>query len=324
MPGRRPSLRLTAEPFTAAPCRINVGYADLQANLRPRPHHRRLGRPVADGDRHVRYDRHRGLDAAASDAGRSVPAAACRPLPPAARSVGSTGVEVRSEGDALFYVFVDAPSAVRAALDGQRRLAEHQWPADAAVGVRMGIHSGEGRLLDGDYVGLDVHRTARITDAGHGGQVVLSDAAHALAAAALPPEAELRDLGEHRLKDLERPERVFQLVAPGMPADFPPLRSLEKRQHDLPAQVTSFVGRQRERDQLVELLGSCRLVTLTGPGGTGKTRLAIEVADGCIDAFADGVHFVPLATISDADLVLPTVAARLGLREALRARFAKC
>jgi predicted ATPase/class 3 adenylate cyclase len=229
---------------------------------------------------------------------------------------GSTGVEVRSEGDALFYVFVDAPSAVRAALDGQRRLAEHQWPANASVRVRMGVHSGEGRLLGGDYVGLDVHRTARITDASHGGQIVVSEAAHALAAAALPPNAALRDLGEHRLKDLERPERVFQLVAPGMPADFPPLRSLEKRQHDLPAQVTSFVGRQRERDQLVELLGSRRLVTLTGPGGTGKTRLAIEVADGCIDAFPDGVHFVPLATISDADLVLPTVAARLGLREA--------
>jgi predicted ATPase/class 3 adenylate cyclase len=229
---------------------------------------------------------------------------------------GSTGVEVRSEGDALFYVFVDAPSAVRAALDGQRRLAEHRWPADASVRVRMGIHSGEGRLLDGDYVGLDVHRTARITDAGHGGQILLSDAAHALAAAALPPEAGLRDLGEHRLKDLERPERVFQLVAPGVPAYFPPLRSRETRQHDLPAQVTSFVGRQRERDQLVELLGSCRLVTLTGPGGTGKTRLAIEVADGCLDAFADGVHFVPLATISDADLVLPTVAAQFGLRDA--------
>ena len=228
---------------------------------------------------------------------------------------GSAGVEVRSEGDALFYVFVDAPSAVRAALDGQRRLAEHQWPANASVRVRMGVHSGEGRLLDGDYVGLDVHRTARITDAGHGGQVVLSDAAHVLAAAGLPPEAALRDLGEHRLKDLERPERVFQLVVPDLPADFPPLHSLEARQHDLPAQVTSFVGRQRERDQLVELLGSCRLVTLTGPGGTGKTRLAIEVADGCIDAFADGVHLVPLATISDADLVLPTVAAQLGLRE---------
>jgi predicted ATPase/class 3 adenylate cyclase len=229
---------------------------------------------------------------------------------------GSTGVEVRSEGDSLFYVFVDAPSALRAAVDGQRRLAGHQWPANASVRVRMGIHSGEGRLLDGDYVGLDVHRAARITDAGHGGQVVLSDAAHALAAASLPPEAALRDLGEHRLKDLERPERLFQLVAPGLPADFPPLRSLETRDHDLPAQVTSFVGRQRECDELEDLLTSSRLVTLTGPGGTGKTRLAIEVADGCIDAFADGVHFVPLATLSDADLVLPTVAAQLGLRAA--------
>src|SRR5215213_9966983 len=155
---------------------------------------------------------------------------------------GSTGVEVRTEGDALFYVFVDAPSALRAALDGQRRLAEHQWPAGAAVRVRMGIHSGEGRLLDGDYVGLDTHRTARITDAAHGGQVLLSDAARALAAAALPPGAALRDLGEHRLKDLERPERLFQLVAAGVPADFPPLRSLDTRQHDVPPQVTSFVG----------------------------------------------------------------------------------
>ena len=213
-------------------------------------------------------------------------------------------------------MFVDAPSAVRAALDGQRRLAEHRWPANAVVRVRMGIHSGEGRLLDGDYVGLDTHRTARIADAGHGGQVVLSDAARSLAAAALPPGATLRDLGEHRLKDLEQPERLFQLVAPGVPADFPPLRSLDTRPHDVPAQVTSFVGRQREGAELVELLSSCRLVTLTGPGGTGKTRLAIEVADGCIDAFADGVHFVPLATISDADLVLPTVAAQFGLREA--------
>jgi predicted ATPase/class 3 adenylate cyclase len=229
---------------------------------------------------------------------------------------GSTGVEVRTEGDALFYVFVDAPSALRAALDGQRRLAEHQWPAGAAVRVRMGIHSGEGRLLDGDYVGLDTHRTARITDAAHGGQVLLSDAARALAAAALPSGAALRDLGEHRLKDLERSERLFQLVAAGVPADFPPLRSLDTRQHDVPPQVTSFVGRQRESAELVELLSSCRLVTLTGPGGTGKTRLAIEVADGCVDAFADGVHFVSLATISDADLVLPTVAAQFGLREA--------
>jgi predicted ATPase/class 3 adenylate cyclase len=228
---------------------------------------------------------------------------------------GSAGVEVRSEGDALFYAFADAPSAVRAALDGQRRLAEHRWPADAVVRVRMGIHSGEGRLLGGDYVGLDAHRTARITAAGHGGQVVLSDAARALSETSLPPGVTVRDLGEHRLKDLDRVEHLFQLVAPGLPAEFPPLRSLRGRRHNLPVQVTSFVGRRPERRQLVDLLRSCRLLTLTGPGGSGKTRLAIEVAAGCVDAFEDGVHFVPLATISNADLVVPTIAATFTLRE---------
>ena len=202
---------------------------------------------------------------------------------------GSAGVEVGSEGDALFYGFADAPSAVRAALDAQRRLAGQQWPDDAVVRVRMGIHSGEGRLHGGDYVGLDVHRTARITAAGHGGQVVLSDAARVLSEGSLPPGATLRDLGEHQLKDLERPERLFQLVAPDLPAQFPPLRSVPGRPHNLPAQVTGFVGRARERQQLVDLLRSCRLLTLTGPGGTGKTRLAVEVAAGCVAAFGDGV-----------------------------------
>ena len=132
---------------------------------------------------------------------------------------GASGAEVRSEGDALFYAFADAPSAVRAALDGQRRLAAHQWPADAVIRVRMGIHSGEGRLLGADYVGLDAHRTARIAAAGHGGQMVLSDAIRVLEGA-LPPEVTLRDLGDHRLKDLERPEHLFQLVAPDLPESF--------------------------------------------------------------------------------------------------------
>ena len=228
---------------------------------------------------------------------------------------GSAGAEVGSQGDALFYAFTDAPSAVRAALDAQRRLFEHRWPADVVVRVRMGIHSGEGRLLSGDYVGLDVHRTARITAAGHGGQVVLSDAARVLSEASLPPGATLRDLGEHRLKDLERVEHLFQLVAPDLPAQFPPLRSVPGRPHNLPAQITGFVGRARERQQLVDLLRSCRLLTLTGPGGTGKTRLAIEVAAGCGAAFGDGVHFVPLATITNPDLVIPTIATTFNLRE---------
>jgi class 3 adenylate cyclase len=130
-------------------------------------------------------------------------------------------------GDALFFAFPDAPSAVRAAIDGQRRLASHAWPPDAVIRVRMGIHSGEGRLLGADYVGRDAHRTARITAAGHGGQVVLSDAARAPAEGTLPEAERLGDLGEHRLKDLERPEHLFQLVAPGLPDEFPPLRSLE-------------------------------------------------------------------------------------------------
>jgi hypothetical protein len=178
----------------------------------------------------------------------------------------------------------------------------------------MGIHSGEGRLLSGDYLGLDAHRTARITAAGHGGQVVLSDAVRVLSEASLPAGATLRDLGEHRLKDLERVEHLFELVARDLPAQFPPLRSVPGRPHNLPAGVTGFVGRAQERQQLVDLLRSCRLLTLTGPGGTGKTRLAVEAAAGSVAAF-DGVHFVPLATITNHDLVIPTIATSFNLRE---------
>jgi predicted ATPase len=179
----------------------------------------------------------------------------------------------------------------------------------------MGVHSGEGRLLGNTYVGLDVHRAARIAAAAHGGQIVLSDTTRALAAANLPPGVELRDLGEHRLKDLEGPQRLFQLVAPDLPSDFPPLRSLRGLVGNLPTQLTSFVGRKREKRELLELLGANRIVTLTGPGGTGKTRLSIEVAAAYVGQVEDSVHFVALAPISDADLVIPTIAATLGVRE---------
>jgi predicted ATPase/class 3 adenylate cyclase len=227
---------------------------------------------------------------------------------------GAAGTEVGTEGDALFFVFSDAPSAVRAALEGQRRLAAYPWPPGGEVRVRMGIHSGEGILLDNSYVGLDVHRAARITTSGHGGQVLLSDAARALAEGSLPEGVGLRDLGEHRLKDLERSEYLFQLEAHDLAAEFPPLRALGAR-HNLPAQVTGFVGRTREKQHVLELLGSSRLLTLTGSGGTGKTRLALEVAAASLDDFVDGIFFVPLAPISDADLVVPTVASTLGVRE---------
>ncbi len=227
----------------------------------------------------------------------------------------SGGIEVSTDGDSLFSVFRDAASAIRAGLEGQRCLAVHEWPTGANVRVRMGIHSGEGKLLGGDYVGLDVHRAARIANAAHGGQVVVSDSARALAEGTLPEGASLRDLGQHRLRDLERAEHLFQLLASGLDVEFPPLRSAAAGTSKLPAQITSFVGREREKEQLLELLGSSRLVTLTGPGGTGKTRLSLQAAAASLDDFPDGVFFVPLATILDPDLLVPTVAAVLGVRE---------
>jgi predicted ATPase/class 3 adenylate cyclase len=228
---------------------------------------------------------------------------------------GAGGTLVSTEGDALFFVFRDAPSAVRAALDAQRALAAHQWPAAANVRVRIGVHTGEGQLLSNDYVGLDVHRAARIAGAGHGGQVLMSDAARALTEGTLPEGAHFRDLGEHRLKDLERAEHLFQLVALGLPGEFPPLRSLGGRPNNLPAQITTFVGRVREKDELLGLLRANRLLTLTGPGGTGKTRLSLEIAATSAASFDDGVFVVPLAPIFDPELLIPTIAAALGIRE---------
>ena len=221
---------------------------------------------------------------------------------------------VSTEGDATFTVFSDAPSAVRGALDGRRALAQHAWPPGAVVRVRMGIHSGEGRLLGRSYVGLDVHRAARITASAHGGQIVLSATTRALASGNLPPGVELHDLGEHRLKDLEGVDRLFQLVSADTASGFPPLRSLV-RARKLPIQLSSFVGRAGEKQELVELLGTNRLVTLTGPGGTGKTRLSLEVAAAYADAAEGDVYFVALAPISDPDLLYPTIAATLGVSE---------
>jgi predicted ATPase/class 3 adenylate cyclase len=226
------------------------------------------------------------------------------------------GTEVSTEGDALFFVFPSAPSAVRAALDGQRRLAAHTWPSDAVVRVRMGVHTGQGTRLGDDYVGLDVHRAARITNAAHGGQVLLSDASRALVEGDLPEGAGLRDLGEHRLKDLVRPEHLVQLLASDLASDFPPLRSVAGHPNNLPVPVSMFIGRVAEKQQLLELVRAARLVTLTGPGGTGKTRLSLEVAAMMLDDFADGVWFVPLAEVGDATMLVPSIAATLHVRDA--------
>jgi predicted ATPase/class 3 adenylate cyclase len=229
---------------------------------------------------------------------------------------GGGGIPVGSEGDSVFAVFATPVAAVSAALDAQRALAAADWPDGVEVRVRIGLHTGEGILGGHSYVGLDVHRAARISAAGHGGQILLSDATEALISRALPEGVTLRDLGEHRLKDLDHSEHLFQVAAAELPQDFPPVRSLDVRPTNLPDQLTSFIGRAREVARVKELLAETRLLTMTGPGGTGKTRMAIEAAAALLDEFADGCFFVPLSTISDPSLFLSTIARVLGVQEA--------
>ena len=223
------------------------------------------------------------------------------------------GVEIGTEGDSFFVVFTSAPQATAAAVAVQRGLAAEAWPAGAEIRSRMGLHTGEGVLSGGSYVGLDVHRAARIANAGHGGQVLLSATTMALVEGSLPAGVTLRQMGEHRLKDLSRPERIWDLVIEGLTTDFPPLRTLNAVPNNLPTQLTSFLGRQHEIAEGRQLLMDGRLLTLTGPGGTGKTRLSLQLAADATDRFPDGIYFVPLGTISQSDLVLPTIAQALGL-----------
>ena len=224
------------------------------------------------------------------------------------------GVEVSTEGDAFFAVFRSVAGAVAAAVSAQRALAQEHWPGGHRVRVRMGLHTGEGRLGGDSYVGLDVHRASRIAAAGHGGQVLLSAASRVLVETKLPEGVTFRDLGAHRLKDLDQPEHLVQLNIAGLDQQFPPIRSLETPSN-LPAELTSFVGRQREVDEASKLLATTRLLTLTGPGGTGKTRLAIRVAAGLSSIFGDGVFFVDLSSLTDPALVGATVARTFGLSD---------
>lgn len=230
------------------------------------------------------------------------------------REAFGEGHIVRTEGDAFFAVFRTAGEAVRAAVAGQKALAAHDW-GDATVRVRMGLHTGEGTIAGGDYAGLDVHRAARIAGAAHGGQVLLSEATRALAHGSLGNGVSLRDLGEHRLKDLPEPEHLSQLMIEGLESDFPPPRSLDARPHNLTMRLTPFIGRERELRELKELCAAGRLVTLTGPGGTGKTRLSLEVAAEVLQSFADGAFFVSLAPIAEPELVPMAIAKALDLSE---------
>ena len=214
--------------------------------------------------------------------------------------------------------FARATDAVAAAVASQRALTSQTWPEGVAVRVRMGLHTGEPHLAADGYIGLDVHRAARIMKAGHGGQILLSQTTRDLVEHELPNGASLRDLGAHRLKDLEHPAHLYQLVTPGLPADFPPLGTLDTYAHNLPVQLTPLIGREREVAAVGHLLQrqEVRLLTLTGPGGIGKTRLGLQVAAELTGEFSDGVFFVNLAPLIDPELVVPTIAQALGLKEA--------
>jgi class 3 adenylate cyclase len=207
------------------------------------------------------------------------------------------GAEVDTQGDAFFVAFARAKDALGAAADAQRALA------GGPVRVRIGVHTGEPLVTDEGYVGIDVHRAARIAAAGHGGQVLVSQSTRDLVGA----EA-LRDLGEHRLKDLTAPERIFQLGD----GDFAPLLSLN--QTNLPLQPTPLIGRGEELRAVLGLMSSSRLLTLTGAGGSGKTRLALQAAAEVVTEFADGVWFVSLAAVNEADLVVSTIASTVGAK----------
>ena len=224
------------------------------------------------------------------------------------------GREVKTMGDGFFAVFSLPSACVAAVLEMQHGLEAHDWPAGERVRVRMGVHTGEAAQSGAaDLMGLDVHRAARVGALGYGGQVLLSETAAALVRDRLPPGAALVDLGPHRLKDLGRPEQIFQLDAPGLQAEFPPLRSLSNPAlpNNLPTQLATFIGRVPELADLRTLAETSRLVTLTGAGGAGKTRLSLQVAAELLDGSGDGVWLVELAPVADEDEVAPAIAAAM-------------
>ena len=243
------------------------------------------------------------------------------------------GREIRAEGDAFFVVFASPKDALAAAVEGQRGLCAHHWPEGAPVRVRIGLHTGEASVTAAGYEGIEVNRAARISAAAHGGQVLISECTRALLKDDPPTGVALRDLGEYRLKDFPRAENLYQVAIDGLPADFPALRALAATPNDpavattpgnpalastpnnLVAQLTRFIGRERDLEETRALLLNARLVTISGAGGLGKTRLSIELAAGVSGVFNAGVWFIELAGLSDGSLVPHAVATVVGVRE---------
>src|SRR5437868_5010714 len=217
----------------------------------------------------------------------------------------------RGEGDSVFAVFARPSNAVAAACEIQRALRAQSWPAHVPMRVRMAIHTGE---AGPDYRGPHVNRAARLRAIGYGEQILLSGVTAGIVRGALPHNSSLIDLGQHRLRDVAETEHVFQLVHPELRSDFPPLKSVSNFRQNLPVQLTSFVGRERERQNVRALLDSNRVVTLVGSGGCGKTRLAIQVGADLLEQFPDGVRFVDLARLTDPSVVIEAIAAAVGVK----------
>ena len=226
------------------------------------------------------------------------------------------GHEVDGHGDSFFVVFQGAKDALAAAVRAQRALASHSSRTAVELRVRMGLHTGEPALAGERYVGLDVHRAARIAAAGHGGQVLLSEATHSVLAGDEVTGVTVRDLGRHRIKDFDEPQRLYQLVIEGALSEFPPLRTLDA-ETNLPSMPTPLVGREKELETIGARLRrpDLRLLTLTGAGGAGKTRLAVQAGSELLGEFEDGVFFVGLASILESDLVSSAIAEAFGVRE---------
>ncbi len=227
------------------------------------------------------------------------------------------GVVFKTVGDAFYAAFTNVPAALDAALAAQYALFAEDWGEGESLRVRMALHTGSVEAKDGDYFGRPLNRVARLLSAGHGGQTLVSGVTEELSRDSLPPGVSLRDMGEARLKDLLRPERIYQIVAPDLPTEFAPLKTLDPLRTNLPSQANMLVGREREAKEVIALLrrDDVHLLTLTGPGGTGKTRLGLQVAAEVVDAFPHGVFFVPLADVRDPTRVVSQIAETLGVTE---------